>query len=219
MTDDDFPLVHRHVPADADGPAPAVVVLHGRGADEDDLVPVAERLPGDRHVLSVRAPDRLDPGYTWYDLDLSAGGLHRSQPDAAGFARSRDLLDEFVDRAVDAYPIDPERVGVLGFSQGAILGLATVLERPDRFAWCAALHGYLAESHADLDRFEGIEGFPVFLGAGETDQVIPASRAAQAADLLADAGLDVTFETYPTGHGVGPDEMADAAAWVGERDA
>lgn len=214
---DDFALHHRHVPADADGPAPAVVVLHGRGADEDDLVPLAERLPGDRHVLSVRAPDRLAPGYTWYDLDLSAGGLHESQPDAEGFARSRDLLDEFVAQALDAYPIDPARVGVLGFSQGAILGLATVLEHPERFAWCVALHGYLAESHSDLDRFDGIAGFPTFLGAGEMDQVIPASRAERAADLLAEAGLDVTFETYPTGHGVGADEAADVAAWVGER--
>jgi phospholipase/carboxylesterase len=216
---EDLALVHRHVPADADGPAPAVVVLHGRGADEDDLLPVAERLPGDRHVLSARAPDRLGPGYSWYELDLSAGGLHESQPDAAGFARSRDLLDEFVDEAVEGYPIDPERVGVLGFSQGAILGLATVLERPDAFAWCAALHGYLAESHADLDRFDGVEGFPVFLGAGEMDQVIPASRAERAADLLAADGLDVTFEAYPTGHGIGAEEAADLTDWVGERDA
>lgn len=215
---DDFALHHRHVLPDADGSAPALLVLHGRGADEDDLVPLAEQLPGDRHVLSAQAPDRLGPGYSWYDLDLSGGGLHESQPDAEGFARSRDLLDEFVDEALDAYPIDPERVGVLGFSQGAILGLATVLERPDRFAWCAALHGYLAESHADLDRFDGVAGFPVFLGAGEADQVIPASRAAEAADLLADAGLDVTFEAYATGHGVGADEAADLRAWVGEQE-
>lgn len=214
---DDFPLHHRHVPADADDPAPAVVLLHGRGADEDDLVPVAERLPGDRHVLSVRAPDRLGPGYTWCELDLSAGGLHESQPDREGFERSRDLLDRFVEEALDAYAIDPDRVGLLGFSQGAILSLATVLETPERYRWCAALHGYLPATHDDPGRFDGVAGFPAFLGAGEMDQVIPASRAERAADLLADAGLDVTFQAYPTGHGIGADEAADLARWVGER--
>jgi phospholipase/carboxylesterase len=214
---EDFPLHHRHVSADADEPAPAVVLLHGRGADEDDLVPVAQRLPGDRHVVSVRAPDRLGPGYTWYELDLSAGGLHESQPDREEFERSRDLLDEFVAAALEAYPIDPERVGLLGFSQGAILSLATVLETPERYRWCVALHGYLPETHEDASQFDGVAGFPVFLGAGEMDQVIPASRAERAADLLADAGCEVTFEVYPTGHGIGADEASDLARWVGER--
>jgi len=211
---EDLPLFYRHRPAEGDDSAPALVLLHGRGADEDDLVPVGQRLPGDRHVFSVRAPDRLGPGYSWYDLDLSAGGLEESQPDAADFERSRGLLDEFVDGLSERYGVD--RVSLLGFSQGAILALATVLERPTDFEWCVALHGYLPDSHGDGSRFAGVEGFPVFLGAGDLDQVIPASRAERAAGLLADAGLSVTFRTYPTGHGIGAAELADLTDWVAE---
>ncbi|WP_336345595.1 alpha/beta hydrolase [Halalkalicoccus ordinarius] len=214
---DDSPLVH--VSNEPDDPvedaAPAVVVIHGRGADEHDLLPIAERLPGSLHVLSVRAPDRLQGGYTWYDLDLSAGGLHASQPDEEGFRRSLDLIHEFVDWAIDSYDLDPERVGLLGFSQGAITSLSALIERPERYAWVVALNGYLAASHED--RVEAAADKPVFVGAGETDRIIPAERAERAATLLREAGADVRFERYRAGHGTTPEEIEDVAEWVDER--
>ncbi len=210
----DVPLEHVHREPDSDTDA-ALFVLHGRGADEKDLLPVAQRLPGDRHVISFRAPDRLQGGYTWYDLDLSAGGLEQSQPDPDGFRRSLDLVAESIDAAVDAYDLDPERLGLLGFSQGAITSLSLVLEQPDTFAWVAAHHGYLAESHADRSP-EGIAGKPVFVGAGAADQIIPANRCEAAAEGMREAGADVTFETFGGGHGIGPDEL-DAVSQFVER--
>jgi phospholipase/carboxylesterase len=211
----DLPLDHVHVAADAadDGPVPAVFVLHGRGADEEDLLPVARRLPDGLAVVSLRAPDRLQGGYTWYELDLSEGGLHRSQPHSEGFRRSLDLVAESVDAAVEAYGLDPDRLGLLGFSQGAISALSLLLENPDRFAWAVALHGYLAAEHGDLAP-EGIEGKPVFVGAGTADQVIPADRGERAADRLRELGADVRFERYEVGHGVGEAELRDAVAFV-----
>ena len=215
----EIPLDHVHVAPD-DGPdgeaAPAVFVLHGRGADEEDLLPVARRLPDDLHVFSLRAPDPLQGGYTWYDLDLSAGGLESSQPDADGFRRSLELVVESVDAAIDGYGLDPDRVGLLGFSQGAITSLALVLEEPDRYAWVAALHGYLAESHATLDP-DRIDGKPVFVGAGAGDRVIPESRSAAAADRLAAVGAAVTRGSYPGGLGIGQQELRDLAAFVDEQ--
>ena len=178
----DIPLEHVHVaPDDAPENAPAVFVLHGRGADEEDLLPVARHLPDELHVISLRAPDPLQGGYTWYDLDLSAGGLESSQPDAADFRRSLDLVAESVDAAVESHALDPDRIGLLGFSQGAITSLSLVLEAPDRYAWVAALHGYLADAHSDIAP-DGIEGKPVFVGAGAGDRVIPESRPPAAAD-------------------------------------
>ncbi|OYR78200.1 phospholipase, partial [Halorubrum sp. E3] len=147
----DLPLEHVHVAPDDDPEnAPGVFVLHGRGADEEDLLPVAQRLPDRLHVVSLRAPDPLQGGYTWYELDLSAGGLEASQPDAAGFRRSLDLVADSVDAAVDEYGLDADRIGLLGFSQGAITSLSLLLEDPDRYAWVAAVHGYLADAHGDL---------------------------------------------------------------------
>jgi len=212
----DIPLEHVHVAPDDgsdDEPAPAVFVLHGRGADEEDLLPVAQRLPDGLHVVSLRAPDPLQGGYTWYELDLSAGGLESSQPDAADFRRSLDLVTESVDAAVESYGLDPDRLGLLGFSQGAITSLSLVLEEPDRYAWVVALHGYLAEAHADLDP-DGIGGKPVFVGAGAGDRVIPESRSATAADRLDEIGAAVTRGSYPGGHGIGQQELSDVVAFV-----
>ncbi|MFD1571635.1 alpha/beta hydrolase [Halorubrum laminariae] len=210
----DIPLEHVHVAPDGDpANAPAVFVLHGRGADEEDLLPVARHLPDDLHVVSLRAPDPLQGGYTWYELDLSAGGLESSQPDAEDFRRSLDLVVESVDAAVDAYDIDADRIGLLGFSQGAITSLSLLLENPDKYAWVVALHGYLAESHADLDP-AGIEDTPVFVGAGTGDRVIPQSRSAAAADRFEAIGADVTRGSYPGGHGIGQQELADVVAFV-----
>ena len=212
-----LPLEHVHVaPDDATEDASAVVVLHGRGADEEDLLPVAQALPDDHHVVSLRAPDPLQGGYTWYELDLSAGGLHESQPHPEEFRRSLDLVAESVTAAVEAYDLDPARIGLLGFSQGAITSLASLLEAPDRYAWVVALHGYLPASHADRSP-DGLDGTPVFVGAGSGDRVIPESRSASAAERLAAAGADVTYETYATGHGIGQAELSDVVAFVETR--
>jgi phospholipase/carboxylesterase len=214
----DLPLEHVSRPPDdpPDGPAPSVLVLHGRGADEHDLLPIAAELPDDRHVLSARAPDRLGAGYTWYELDHSGGGLHASQPHAEQFRRSLDCVHEFVDEAVEAYDLAPDRVGLLGFSQGAITSLSTLVEDP-RHPWVVALNGYLAAVHDDPERLADAAGTPVFVGAGERDQVIPPERAERAATALRDAGLEVTFRAYPVGHGTTAREVADVADWVRER--
>jgi phospholipase/carboxylesterase len=220
MDPHDLPLEHvarapDDVPDVSDDRASAVLVLHGRETDEFDLLPLAEALPAPAHVLSLRAPIPGQRGHVWYDLDLSAGGLHESQP-GEGFRESLDLLHEFAERAPDAYPV--EVAGLLGFSQGGITSLAALLERPDLYGWAAALHAYLPASHDPRERdFGGVAGRGAFLAAGEADTVIPASRTEDAAAALRAADLDVTFGRYPGGHGVSPDERADLAGWIGER--
>ncbi|WP_418284701.1 alpha/beta hydrolase [Halorubrum sp. DTA46] len=212
-----IPLEHVHVaPDDAPENAPAVFILHGRGADEEDLLPVARHLPDALHVISLRAPDPLQGGYTWYELDLSGGGLESSQPDAADFRRALDLVSESVAAATEAYDLDPDRIGLLGFSQGAITSLSLVLEEPTRYAWVVALHGYLADAHADLDP-DDIEGKPVFVGAGAGDRVIPESRSTAAADRFDDLGAAVTRGSYPGGHGIGQQELRDVVSFVESR--
>ncbi|WP_410764503.1 alpha/beta hydrolase [Haloferax sp. DFSO60] len=211
----ELPLEHVHVEpqSETDGPAPAVVLLHGRGSNEQDLLQIAQQFPDTLHVVSLRAPDTLHGGYTWYDLDLSAGGLHESQPDGEQFERSRKLIRESIEGAIEAYDIDPERVGLLGFSQGAITSLSLLLDDPDDYAWVVALHGYLAESHADLEP-DGVAGKPVFIAAGSMDQIIPSFRAERAAERLSELGVNVTFNTYDAPHGVSPGELADAVSFV-----
>lgn len=214
MADVTLPLEHVYAePREStDGPTPAVFVLHGRGADETDLLPVARHLPDELAAVSLRAPEQLMGGYTWYEIDMPDGDLHRSQPDPDDFRRSLDLIAGSVDAAIDSYDLDPDRIGLLGFSQGAITSFSLLLRDPT-FAWVVGLHGYLAEEHADL-RPDGIEGTPVFVGAGGEDQIIPASRARAAADRLREIGCAVEFEVYGGGHEIGREELEDAVSFV-----
>lgn len=216
-SDPELPLVHVSRPGTVDSNAPAVVLIHGRGTNERDLLSIGARLPEEIHVLSVRAPQSMGGpnSYTWYDLDLSEGGLHASQPDPEGFRRSLDLVHEFVEAATERYDLDPDRIGLLGFSQGSITSLSALLERPGAYRWVIALNGYLSESHeSDV---ANADGKPVFIGCGSMDQVIPPQRAERAAELLSEGGADVRFETYGVGHGTTPQELSDAVQWLDGR--
>jgi phospholipase/carboxylesterase len=216
MADDaDLPLEHVYVPPDSpvEGPDPAAVVLHGRGADERDLLPVAQQLPDHLAVVSLRAPDPQGPGYTWFAFDRAGGDIAAAEPEAASFSRCLDVADEAVTAAVDRFELDPDRLGLLGFSQGAIASTALLVDAPDQYAWVAALHGYLPASH--LDRDVTIDGTPAFLGGGSADPLVPAARVETTADRLEDYGADVTVRIYQSGHGIHQAELEDLVEFVG----
>jgi phospholipase/carboxylesterase len=210
----ELPLEYASIPPEGvdGGPSQGLFILHGRGADERDLLPIAQRLPGRYHVISLQAPTEMGPGYTWYGLDLSDGGLHSSQPDVDDFRRSLDLVAESIEAAVSTFGLQA-KLGFLGFSQGAVVATATLLERPERVAWLAAHHGYLPESHT-AQTPSGVEGTPVFVGRGSDDQMIPPERGDSMATQLRDIGCRVSGGTYPGGHGIGPDELSDLVEFV-----
>ena len=210
-----LPLEHVHIEpeTETDGPAPAVFVLHGRGANEQDLLPIASELPDSFHIISLRAPDRLQGGYTWYELDLSGGGLHQSQPDPVDFERSLGLIADSVEAAVDQYDLDAKRLGVLGFSQGAITSMSLLIESPDTFQWVVALHGYLPASHREIEP-EGLVDKPIFIAAGSADQIIPAARTEAAAERFEQLGAAVEYNVYEAPHGVSNEELTDLVAFV-----
>lgn len=214
----ELPLEYVHIEPEtaSDGPDPAVFVLHGRGANEEDLVPIASELPDSFHIISLRAPDRLQGGYTWYELDLSAGGLHQSQPDPDDFERSLTLIADSVSAAIDRFGLAVDRLGLLGFSQGAITSMSLLLEKPETFQWVVALHGYLPASHLDLDP-DGIREKPVFIAAGSADQIIPEARTAAAAERFEQLGAAVEYTVYNTAHGVSSGELADLVTFVEAR--
>jgi len=209
--------VERPPKSSPSGAAPAVFLLHGRGADERDLLPITETLPEFLHVFSLRAPNELDDGYRWYDIDLDDGDLHSSQPDPKTFDRCLARIFSFLDYACERYETDPQRLGLLGFSQGAALALAATIGKSDRISWTVALNGYLPKRYASADRLAAVDSTPVFLAAGRMDLVIPQERVKRAAARLRDAGLDVAYNTYPTGHGATDPEIEEVSDWIRSR--
>jgi len=210
------PLAHLVVPPRSHSESYALLVLlHGLGADAHDLLPLADELGrDDLLVLAAQAPYTLagpfGTGYAWYDMhDVG-------DPDPTTFAPSLAQLREFLDVAVAGYPVDADRVFLLGFSQGAVMSLATALTDPGRLAGVIALSGYLPEA---ISGAEGgsVDNLPVFIGHGAADPLISVTEGRKARDVLTTAGADVTYREYSVEHRIAPDELDDIRHWLDAR--
>lgn len=122
---------------------PTIVALHGRGTDEYDLLPLVETLGlNDVLVVAPRAPLPFNPGglmggFAWYDIGQE--GIPHPQT----FQPSVDLLHRFLGEIKAAYPVNPERLFLLGFSQGTVMAYAAALLDPESIRGIAALSGYV----------------------------------------------------------------------------
>lgn len=185
----------------ADEPEGALVLLHGRGADENDLHPLLDLLDPGRRLLGVTpgGPLHLPPGGRhWYSL----GGI--PTPDPETFLSTAPRLAAFL----DALPVPLERVVLGGFSQGAVMSWAMTLgpDRP-RPAAVVALSGFLPRVPGyPLDPGK-LAGVPVAIAHGTLDPVIPFGFGAEAAETIAAAGADVLRLETDVPHMVDP-------AWI-----
>ena len=114
------------------------------------------------------------------------------------------------------YPV--EVAGLVGFSQGGIVGIAATLERPGLYGRVAGLHSYLPASHDPRENtFKGIAGTPLFLAAGAVDEIVPAERVEATTAALRAVDLDVTAERVPGGHRVSRVEREAPVDWLDGR--
>ncbi len=205
-------LYHRVLmPASSDrSPHPALILLHGRGADEEDLLGLAPMLDERFLVVSPRAPYEFpgSGGYTWYDI------VNIGDPDPAMFLESCNRLTQFVDDILKGYPLDPSRLFLFGFSMGTVMSYALSLTRPDRFRGVAANSGYVPEgTHLEF-QWGRLEETAFFVTHGTMDPVIPISFARRAQKMLASSGTSLTYREYPVGHQLSDEGVRDVSAWM-----
>jgi len=205
-------LAHRLLKPEAGGagPHPTLIMLHGRGADEEDLIGLAEAFDPALMILSARAPFPFPEGggFTWYD----AGRI--GTPEPAMFRKSFGLLAQFVDQALRVYPVDPREVYLLGFSMGTVMSYALALTRPGFFRGVIANSGYVPEgTHLDFPWSEA-HRTPFFIAHGTADPVIPVVMARRAKKLFDDAAGDVEYREYAMAHEISRESLADGAAFL-----
>jgi phospholipase/carboxylesterase len=184
-----------------------LVLLHGFGADEHDLLPLAGELDPRLRVVSLQAPIALDfGGRAWFNLEQT--------PD--GFAFDPDEVAEGVrltTNAVEQIAAESPRPILCGFSQGAGMGLSVALTRPELTPAVIVLSGVPARvEHAAPP--EQLRGLRAFVAHGLYDPLIPVDIGRGTRDLLQSAGMSVTYREYPMGHMVIPAEIADARSWL-----
>lgn len=188
---------------------PLLLLLHGYGADERDLLALAEHLPGAFVFAAVRAPlapPWPSPGYSWYPIE----GLGGRDPSAVT-AAAEGLL-AWLDAAADA-----PAVGLLGFSQGAAVALQALRLQPERFAFVVNLSGYVTPGALPGDAALAARRPPVFWGRGTRDDVIPGPLVAHTVEWLP-AHTDLSGRVYPgLTHSVSADELADVRTFLDKR--
>ncbi|MFT3798109.1 alpha/beta hydrolase [Microbacterium sp.] len=188
---------------------PLLVLLHGYGSNEGDLFGLVPYLPAEFVVAAVRAPlapPFPTPGWSWFPIE----GLHAR--DSAGTTAATERFLEWLDAATDAASI-----GLLGFSQGAVIALQALRLRPERFAFAVNLAGYADAGALPTDAELARVRPPVFWGRGARDEVIPADRVAHTIAWLP-AHVELSGRVYPgLTHSVSQEELDDVRAFLDGR--
>jgi len=195
------------------GRPPLLLLLHGVGSNEADLFGLTPYLDERFFVVSARAPVALDyGGYGWFRIDFTPEGL---AADVEQAKRSLEMLPVFIEELTEAYETDERRTYLAGFSQGAMMGLALMLTRPERLAGVAAMSGRLPRQviEAEPDR-DALEGMPVIITHGLYDPVLPVENARVAREYLERLPVELTYREYPMGHEVSMESLRDVTGWL-----
>jgi phospholipase/carboxylesterase len=211
-------LVHTlHEPAGS-GPHPTIVALHGWGASALDLLGLAPHLDGGAYLMlcpqgsvAVQVGPGMQ-GYGWFPISMGA------PPDRAAFEAGYHALDAFLGEAMQRYSIAPDRLAVLGFSQGGVMAYALALRQPRRFAAVAALSTWLVPGlEESRDAAPDLNHLAVLVQHGASDPLIPAARGREAVEHLRNWKADVTYREYEMGHEISASSLRDLGEFLHTR--
>ena len=196
----------------AGDPEGALVLFHGRGADEHDLFPLLDILDPERRLLgaTARGPLSLPPGGAhWYAV------RQVGYPDPETFHATYPQVAAWLDGLLAEHGIAPDRTVLGGFSQGSVmsyaLGLGAGRPRP---AGIMALSGFIPEVEGfELDMGKAA-GLPVAIGHGTHDPVISVEFGRDARDRLVEAGAEVLYRESPMAHTIDPGFLRELPAWL-----
>jgi len=185
---------------------PALFLLHGMGGDEEDIFSLFDSLK-DRYILiAIQGPIPRGEGYAYFNI------LRIGYPELGSFESILVQLKDTLDESLQTYPIDPSRIFMAGFSQGAILSMSMAARYGSLLKGIAALHGYVP-AHVSAENVADLQDVHVFIGHGIQDPMFSLAVGRANAAFFMDRTPDVTFKTYPSGHWVDAAEKADVLAW------
>lgn len=193
-------FIHRYQAGDAG--RPPVLLLHGTGGDENDLLAVGGMIAPGSALLSPRGKV-LEGGQPRFFHRLREGVF-----DEDDVRKRADELADFVAEARKAYGLAAPVA--VGFSNGANIAAAVLMRRPQTFAGAALLRAMVPLGDAPATP---LDGMPVLMLSGSMDPIIPADNAARLAAILKDAGASVDHRTLPAGHGLSQADVTIAREW------
>ena len=197
-------LIHRiRIPKTA-MPAPTIVMVHGWLGDENAMWAFDRVLPLNVVAVTPRGPFGAGEGFGWTAV----------RGDGDTFDEGLSALSEFVTRLPEVYPVDPSRVVLMGFSQGAAMCYALTLASPTVAAGAAALAGFLPDSARQWIVPGRLSGKPAFIAHGLNDMTVPVEEAVRAREALTLAGANVSYHEDAIGHKLSARGMRELKAWL-----
>lgn len=216
-----LPLAHRlRSPAaaadDAAGGIPCLVLLHGVGANEANLIDVAQRQDPRLLVILARGPLSFGPAqFGWFNVNFTSSGPVINAPQAEA---SRAALVQFIEGLPAAYGVDPQRIWIAGFSQGGILSASVALSRPDRVAGFGILSGRILPEIAPITApNEQTQHLAGFVSHGIEDNKLTVEFARSAQRLLQQKAVQLTYREYDAVHELNAAMQADFCDWLAQQ--
>ncbi len=191
---------HRFEPG-TDLAAPPLLLLHGTGGDENDLIPLGQKLSPGSALLSPRG-DVLEHGMPRFFRRFAEGVF-----DLADVTRRTQALADFIAAAAGHYGLDQRRLLALGFSNGANIAASLLWLRPESLADAILLRPMVVLEPVQLP---DLSGKRVFISSGTQDPIVPNDHPSRLAQMLRQAGAEVTLHTSDAGHGLTPADFSSA---------
>ena len=197
---------------DPNGKYPLIIMLHGFGANMQDLAGIAPILNATGYVYSFpNAPEEMDlapgmVGYSWTHPD------RRRDPEED--AKSRVLLNAYFREVMEQYDVDSGNVVLGGFSQGGRLAYACGLSNPDMFAGIIALSAAVFEPEALVNELPANRTQPVFIGHGNADMTVSVDHARRTKVFLENEGYQPVYNEYSMGHEISRSLLSDITVWL-----
>lgn len=204
----DLGFIHRFVPAKDSSSGETLLVLHGTGGDENDLIGIGQAIAPGAAIVSPRG-NVLENGATRFFKRLAEGVFDPKE------VRSRaEELARFIRVAVITYRLDPNRVFSLGYSNGANIASTVMFVEPGILQGAILFRPMLVYEPGDKS---DLTGSAVFISAGRMDPIVPAASVERLAELFESAHAEVTLKWQLTGHNLVPSEVREAAEWLALR--
>ena len=194
-------------------PTKLLVLLHGVGGNETNLLNLADGVAPDTLVVLARGPLQLGgPQFAWLQVRFTATGPQISPEQAE---HSRTLLIALLQQLQQQHDIAPQNTVIAGFSQGGIMSASVALSSPESVKGFGLLSGrILPELEPVLATKERLAKLTAFLSHGEQDNTLPVHWAHRSDALLTQLGVSHSLKLYPMDHGISAEMQADFVAWL-----
>ncbi|WP_079507539.1 alpha/beta hydrolase [Mesobacillus jeotgali] len=187
---------------------PALFVMHGMGSNEQNMLSLVAGLEEKFYIFSIRGPLSQPPGFAYFTIQ-GYGKPHREV-----FDQGISQLTNFIDHAAGRYPIDQERLYLLGFSQGAIVSMTLGLALGKRIKGIVALSGYIPGFVKEEYTIQPVDHLSLFISHGEFDNVLPYEWGVESKEFFEGLKSQVTFKAYQEGHTVSIKNQQDFTKWL-----